>query len=521
MQSRMVVLPRAGVAPSAPGHVLEHVLVGLAFIAHATRLGDYGSTLAFKDHVEPSIGAIARALLEGQAPYHGVTGEASYELPYGPALYALHALTFAALGPSPLTLKLPGIVANVAALAFVFAALRHRVGGRCAAGVTLLALAYLAFYDVRAYWCRPEPFLLLGSALSLWVARTRPPGAVVAIGVVVAVMIDLKATGFLYVVPIFALVARRDGLGVGLLAALGGAALALVPFAAPPIHLRPYMALLERASSLGLSLDELAANARAVALLAAPTLLALGLKAAWPVSEFEALPRAPGARGAGGALPVVPALLCVAIVCVVAAKPGAGRHHLVPFVPLAADMFAGAIARIECSRVGENVARAGALLVRAAMCAAVLHMAASSARDLAPHARRARAASAELDAMIARVGPNDWQMGYGDAASYEDTFERAFATPPARLVLDAASQMDSAAVGFSASRLLAKDLAAGEPPVWILPRGAPFSIDSYYAGGPPVFDAQFRARFAELYAPVYAGQFYAIFQRRGLELDVR
>ena len=516
MQSRRVAVPHAGIAgrSRATGDTLERAFVGVAFAAHVAQLGYYASTLAFKDHAEPSVGAIARALLGGQAPYHGITGDASYELPYGPALYALHAVVFAVLGANPTALKLPGIVANVAAFALLFAALRRRVGRRCAAGVTLLALAYLASYDARAYWCRPEPFLLLGSALSLWLARARPRGATFAIAVVLAAMIDLKATGALYVLPVFALVARREGLRVAGLAGVGGAALALAPFAVPSVHLQPYLALLGRASGLGLSPRELSGNACAVVVLAAPTLLALGLKAAWPVHDSRAAWARVGRPAHDDAVPVVPILLCAAAVCVAAAKPGAGRHHLVPFVPLAADAFANAVARIECSRVGERVARAAALLARVALCGVVLHMAASSARSLAPHARRARAASAELQTLVARIGSGDWQMGYGDTTSYEDTFERPFASRPTRLLLDGASQMESAALGFSASRLLEKSLAAGDPHVWILPRGAPFSIENYYAGGPPVFDDGFRARFAALYAPVDAGRFYVVFERR-------
>jgi hypothetical protein len=503
----------------AAGDTLESAFVGVAFAAHVAQLGYYASTLAFKDHAEPSVGAIARALLAGQAPYHGMTGDASYELPYGPGLYALHALVFAAFGPNPTALKLPGIVANVAAFALLFAALRRSVGRRCAAGVTLFALTYLAWYDARAYWCRPEPFLLLGSALSLWLARARPRGATFAIGVVLAAMVDLKATGALYVLPVLALVARREGLRAASRVALGGAALALAPFSVPSFRLHPYLALLERGSGLGLSPHELSANTCAVVVLAAPTLLALGLKAAWPVSDSRAAFGGVRRSTHDDAVPVVPLLLCAAAVCVAAAKPGAGRHHLVPFVPLAADAFANAVARIECSRVGEGIARAGALLVRVALCVVVLLMAASSASRLVPHARRARAASAELQALVARIGSGDWQMGYGDTASYEDTFERPFASRSTHLLLDGASQMESAALGFSASSMLEKSLAAGDPSVWILPRGAPFSIENYYAGGPPVFDEGFRARFAALYAPVDAGRFYVVFRRRPHPFD--
>ncbi len=226
-------------------------------------------------------------------------------------------------------LKLSGLVACVAAIGFTFSILRRRVTLRCASGGLLLLLLYLAYYDARAYWCRPEPFLLARQRVGpLWFARVHPRWSTLGLAVLVAWMFDLKATGPLYLAPIFVLVAAHCGRREAAIAAAAGLAAGVAVFAIPPLSLRAYLELLEKTAHHGLSGREFVLNATAAALLLGPVVIVRALRVQGPPRP----PQRPRWRVPMGAL-----LACVAIVCVVAAKPGAGRHHLVPFVPLAMD----------------------------------------------------------------------------------------------------------------------------------------------------------------------------------------
>lgn len=260
----------------------EYAVVAVAALAYLALLGCYVASPAFKDHVEPSVGSIASALLRGEPPYHGTTGEVSYELPYGPAVFAVHALAFQLFGRGVAILKLSGLGACVAAVALTFSILRRRVSLRCASGGLLLLLLYLAYYDARAYWCRPEPFLLLGSASALWLARVQPRWSALGLGVLVAWMFDLKATGPLYLAPVFVLVAARRGRRETAIAAVSGLAAGVAVFAIPPLSLRAYLELLAKTAHHGLSGREFVLNATAAALLLGPVGVVRALRVQGP-----------------------------------------------------------------------------------------------------------------------------------------------------------------------------------------------------------------------------------------------
>ena len=358
-------------------------------LAYLGLLATYLCSPAFRDHLEPSVGAIAGALLRGQPPYHGVTGAESYELPYGPHVFAVHALAFSLFGRGVVALKLSGIAACAAGCALTFDVLRRRVSLRCAFGGLLVLLAYLAYYDVRAYWCRPEPFLLAGAALAVWLARARPGlrGELALHAALVFWMVGLKSTGLLYVAPVLALVAARRGARAAVGVAAVGALLAAAELFVPPFSLSAYADVLLKTARHGLSSHELLMNASAAAVLVGPALAARLFRRRGPPI--------PPARGAWR-VPMIPLLVCIALTCVVAAKPGAGLHHLLPFLPLCLDAFIDGIDGIERGRLPGAVARGLTIALRLGLASLVVGLTYASSAETSAHAARAEATSREL-----------------------------------------------------------------------------------------------------------------------------
>ncbi len=165
-------------------------------------------------------------------------------------------------------------------------------------------------------------------------------------------------------------------------------------------------------------------------------------------------------------------------------------------------------------------------------------------REVFAKAARADRAATELRSLLSEYAGDDVQMGYGDASSYEDSFGRLFVAFANPLRLDAASQMDSSAAGYSATRMLGAAMASCRPRIWIVPQGEPFSMRSYYrdarsgvalvggdrAGGGAgaranagrgdrgdgggVFDDPFRDAFARRYELVETRSVYRVFRCR-------
>jgi hypothetical protein len=317
-------------------------------------------------------------------------------------------------------------------------------------------------------------------------------------------MFDLKATGPLYLVPVFVLVAERSSTRVAVAAAALGLGLAFAIFAVPPFSLTSYLGLLARTARHGLSARELALNAWAATLLLAPALVTRALRVEGP-------PVAP--QRARWTVPARALLASAALVCVVAAKPGSGRHHLLPFLPLAVDALVDGVDGIERGRLGVRAARAATLVSRAVAAALIFGLVLDSATALAERDERARRDERDLRAVRDAHPGEALAMGYGDAASYPDTFERFPIALGGPLLLDGASQMDSTASGYPASRMLGATLERCRPRLWVLPAGEPFSMPSYYAGQ-PLFDAAFRDEFARRYALVERRGAYRVYRCR-------
>jgi hypothetical protein len=491
---------------------LEHLAVALSVAVYASVLAQYAVSPGFRDHVEPSVGSIASALLQGQPPYHGTTGSASYELPYGPGLFFVEAAALALFGRSLPSLKVFGLLACGGALILVFDILRRRASLRCAAGGLLLFIAYLLYYDARAYWCRPEPFLLLGSALALWLVRARPKSGVPAYVFLIAGMLNFKATGILYIAPSLVLLAAARGRRRALLAASGGVLTSLVLFALPPLSLAAYLDVLGKTARHGLSGREFLLNGSAAMVLILPALIVRAFRMRGPVL--------PPQRGSW--LVPVPALVsCMFVVCIVAAKPGAGRHHLLPFLPACIEAFVDGVDGIERGRIGLRAARFLTLTVRAALASVVSGFAAQSIGDTWRDALHEREIARELSSLLSEYRGYQIQMGYGDWSSYGDTDQRVLVSFQQPLLLDGASQMDSTAAGRSAYQMFGASLDACRPRVWIIPSGEPFSMQSFYRPGSgaihgdgAVFDAAFRAEFTRLYEPIESRTYFRVYRCR-------
>lgn len=488
----------------------EHAALIVATAAYLALLVVYLAAAAFNDHIEVSVGAVASALRHGQPPYHGATGVASYELPYGPNVFVVLAGSISLFGKSIFALKLPCFLACVASGALVFGVLRRRVSARCASGAWLLFLLYLVYYDESAYWCRPEPFLLFGTALGLWLVRARPFRAawldVLAHAAVVAWMVGFKITGIFYVAPVLVLLARSRGLAATCIAAILGGALSLALFASSPFSLPAYVAVLQRTARHGLATKELLMGASAAFFLLCPVAVARWLHPAGaPV--LPARPRWP--------VPYRSLLLCVAATCVVAAKPGAGCHHILPFLPLGIDAFADAADGVERDRLSASSARVATFVGRASFATIVAVCAVANVFFVGERVARADARSREVRAILAKYDATEVQMGYSTDAAYRDTFERIFIAFDQPLYLDAGSQMDSTAAGYDATRMLGASQAACHPRIWLLPHGEPFSLRSPYrpltADGRTVFDARFRADFAARYERVDSTPSYDVY----------
>jgi hypothetical protein len=451
----------------------------------------------FLDFAEPSIPAVAWVFRQGGPLYHDPDSAARYSLVYGPMLYAIHALALDMFGPSVIASKLVGGAAALGSIGCTYVLLRSVSTGRLALILTGVEAATLLMFRNFSFWTRPEPLLLLGVSAGLLAARSSSRLAAVGVAALAAgVCVNLKISGVLYVLPVLAVLQMRHGAAALAIAAAGAAAVAALPFGLPTVSLRNYLVWLDYSGRNGLRLWSLRFNVEWAAFLMLPA-------AAWPYLEDR--------RWLRTQAPLLASLaIAIAGVALIAAKPGAGFYHLMPFAPVVLYFSASLIARLPA----EDLRSREAIALGAGFAFALVPVAAYQQYDFIRTVVPGTAAEirADLRDTTAEFPDRTLAVGYGGA--FRVSFERVW--PVFRgnpYLIDAPAVTEYQLSGLAMPEATYEAIRTCAIDVWLIPRGAaPFDVPNGYFldAYTPLFDDRFRRTFATSYELTAHTQYFDI-----------
>lgn len=245
-------------------------------------------------------------------------------MPYGPVLYFIHAAVLLFSKNIEAT-KFVGIVAVWLAMIFIALDARRTVhlGSMALVSMGCMVLIFFFFFE-KTFWNRPDPLLILLSALG--VCTLRLPAITVAplIGLIAGLAVGLKLHAFLYVVPIAVTLLSREAPSLRSMLRLAGIIFAvavtvsIAPFLHPSVNLKHYFAYLELTADEGFSLGRLFENLKFLALMITPCVAIYLIRRPVRSGETE--------------LSLLALLLCAAIAAMIGAAAGAGSHQLLPFL---------------------------------------------------------------------------------------------------------------------------------------------------------------------------------------------
>jgi dolichyl-phosphate-mannose-protein mannosyltransferase len=457
-----------------------------ALIVYSAIVVWYTFESSYFDPAEPTITAVAAVFRAGKPLYPALDAPERYAHIYGPVLFIVQAGAFALAGASIFVSKAVGSVAALASLAIVYIVYQRRAGAVAALHVTaLIALVDLYFNNVT-FWTRSDPLLILCTAIGLagaHVQRSLP--ASIVLGMAAGAAINLKITGAIYLVPVFAIALSRHRAGV-LWAATGIALLAAsTPFLLPHVSLSNYLGYLQLSARNGLLPAKLLENAEWVLVLLAPLAVACrGMGTA----RLE-----PDARRFLTCL-----VVAVGTIGFAAAKPGGGSFHFLPFLPLlgyaALTVPRGAWNEIAATRV--------ALAFAIMAFAIALPRQAIFVRTVAD--RHLEQAIADLDRFADRTPLKRAAVGYA-GVSYLSQARPQLVFRTSDYLIDAPAVQEHRLSGLDipASTIRAIDDCRFD--YWLLPQEAPpFTVPNAYQplGPPDVFPDQFRSAFSRRYVRV-------------------
>jgi hypothetical protein len=412
--------------------------------------------------------------------------------------FAPHAFAMRLFGAGLTVTKWVGAAAGLLALLFVFLSLRSVLTTRRAVVFTgYCALLLLVFRNV-AFWNRPDSLELLCVSMALWAIQRRTSiAAWLLLGVSAGVLWNLKFSGPLYSLPLFALFLERAGTRAVLLAAVTAAVVLVLPFAAlSNVSFHDYLIWIRLSAGNGIVWSTLRQNVEWGLYLLVPLGLALRARA-----RQEAPP------------PVwsrVTVAFCVAIcgVVVLASKPGAGPYHLLPFIPIACFLTA-----VQVESLRGDAERALVLPCLAFVAVAFLISLAQQTSFIST-VREINAIDpiADVTEFSSRHPGATLELGY--SSDERMTFIRpllVFRSNQYLLDQPAIQEHQLSGIGIPAATRAA--LRSCAVTFWLLPKeGTPFSAVNRYPkmAGRPLFDNEFRRAFFESYRPAGATKFFNV-----------
>jgi 4-amino-4-deoxy-L-arabinose transferase-like glycosyltransferase len=460
------------------------------------------------DYVEPQIMAVSyRASFEHGQLYQASNAPDVITEPYGPIAYLAQSPAFRVFGGNLFAGKLIGVVAFIASFVFIYRsarALASRSESIIAMG--LVSLVLLKFVNT-AFWDRPDPLLLLCVAIPTWMIATgRTRFIFLVVGVTFALAVNLKITGVIYFLPTFSLLPYRGESRKILAGLLAAVAILVLPFLFPSVSFINYLASLNITVHHGLLYDEFLDCAGLAALLMVPVMWS-----AWrQYKTGQSLSRRQIAYL--GAL-----FVASAAICVVGAKPGAGSHHLIPFLGLLPHAYFS----FRPSGIATSVVRAPA-----SFC---VPLALTLLLIAEPHVRNAIAefplqlrdgarAVDEIKSILHDYPGQSIEMGYGQSLYTPSTYFRIlliFAGNPYSLDPAPVQDMHSAGRPLPSGIVAMFDRCRTE--IWLIPKGQePFSVrDS--SNNSYLFDGDFRTAFTRHYQRSESREFFEVWRCTSFE----
>lgn len=266
------------------------------------------------DHAEPTVATIGQIVATGGIAYPTGDQWQFNGLVYSPGIYVVNSLAVQLADPV-LGSKLAGVLAYIMSLCILWRRLPNHLSR---AGLVLI----FCFYEF-GFWNRPESYLLLLSTLAVALMSSRSTWGLLGIGLLAGLATTFKFTGFLFFIPI-AIYFLLTGQTFRQLwvAVFVGITIAALPYALSSFSLVNHFSYVQSLATQTLSNGLLQRN------------LAYALFSILPIVWlWFALPSKSSTKKVLG-LMIISVMLTECVVCIVASKPGAGPHHLLPGLPI-------------------------------------------------------------------------------------------------------------------------------------------------------------------------------------------
>ena len=456
----------------------------VSFICIATW---YAGDKRYYDFAEPTMPSVASMLESGKPLYPPPDAPEQYAHIYGPMAFIPLAVAMRLFGTDLSVTKSVGTAAGILALFLLFAVLKLRAGTRLAAIFTGECAILLLVFRNAAFWSRPDSLELLCVSIGLCAALWRSRAGWIVLGVSAGLLANLKFSGPLYSLPLFVLFLERADRRRVILAVATAAIVFVLPFVVfRNISFHDYRTWILLSAGNGIDGSTLRQNIEWVLYVMAP----LGVALYFSVRQHPLTVLSPPVT--------ISLLIAVCGVAVLAAKPGSGPYHLLPFFPVIAFFTGMQIHHLRFDHDRTSVYLAAVAFTSAAALIALAQQASfvSTVRQIdaiGPIADVTRFSNKHPDAVI--------QMGY--SSDERMTFVRPLVVARSGMyLLDQPAIQEHQLAGVDLPPATLNALRSCTVNYWLIPKhGEPFSAINRYpmTEGRAIFGSDFRRAFFDSY----------------------
>jgi hypothetical protein len=470
-------------------------------------------------HDEPAVIAVAAAELHGEPLYHAPAAAERYSLLYGPATYWVYMPPMIAKATDLRIFQL-WVLLPLSLSALVAWHISRRLLSPRDALFTLFCFAVAVLTQSPSEWAmKADVWILLAICVALWGAtKLGKFGAPIVIGLSGALLINLKITAIVPLCVPLLLLQKRFGYKSVLATLSIVLGLVLGTFSIPGISWHNYWFWLHASTVHRLSSVIMLDNTSFMAFLALPALALYAVLYVVHPQEARLWLRTNLTL-----LAVI--VICAIFAIVTGSKVGAGNWHCMPLAPIMLALSVELLARLRSTQSALNgTVPPRAVFVMLWLFVSLLVVAANTslwtfklhinggtvASGIAP-----RAAANDLRTILTNNPGRTIQMGYGNNATYDLTFQRPILVlngNPYTLDADAMAEMGLSDLPLPQATVDAMRSCAID--IWLIPRdAAPFSMASlYFMSGEKaprdVFPHQLREAFLSNYRKSSQSRFY-------------
>lgn len=469
----------------------------------------YLLTPGFAEQGEINFSAVAALLHQGYPLYTNMDSAERYSLQHGPIAYVAISTIMKLFGASYFTAKLSGVTSFLLGTFISWVWFKKLLSKKDA--LILLGLeVWILMHWHHIFFSRPDSLMLLCVVVSMYIVTTKESRWLLIAGIAIplGLMINLKVHGAIYFLPILMLALGKLSWHALLLMGIITSFLAVLPYWHPQISFSNYLVWLSTSVELGkenpgfVLRNLLPKITLIVGLILVPvcigTIRNISLRAFYKRNKRV----------------IISTLFALIIPTILAAKPGSGTNHLIPFIPTFCYILALLISsndyKKDSLKEEKRFSRLSVILSYMFLALSFLAFTSGGVGRQASLMQSSFASNRhevmqEITATEVLYKGKTIEVGYGDYESY--VRYRDFVPLPVfhgnPLLVEAVALSDMQAIGLKTPPATIKKLQEGDIQVWLIPIGKePFGLWA--------FDDSFRSAFQQNYQLERKLQFFDV-----------